>query len=259
MRQRVGGLPGSNGSLSHTPAKDVVEARIQLNVIFVNVVIEVLCAQHLGNSHQLRRNRATHGTVLYTPLLPIHPSCGDKPDRSERGCGGHPVSPPRKLKPETGKRQGSPGWAHLVIVVVAMEKRLLAEDHAGQHAAQAPHVQAVVIHLQKKGEPSMGSSRQTRQLTSSCCAPFHPSPPSGLRQAAAPLPLRFYTPAHDSRPPSFFLSGFLMTVTATSPIIWTFRTLCQGCLARDGLHGLARGPQLLSCDPKGPWLSLSPA
>jgi len=29
-----------------------------------------------------------------------------------------------------------------------MEEGLLSEDHAGQHAAQTPHVQAVVIHLQ---------------------------------------------------------------------------------------------------------------
>lgn len=38
---------------------------------------------------------------------------------------------------------------YLVVVVLAVEKRLLQEDHAGQHAAEAPHVQTVVIHLQK--------------------------------------------------------------------------------------------------------------
>ena len=32
-----------------------------------------------------------------------------------------------------------------------MEERLLPEDHAGQHAAQAPHVQAVVVHLDSRG------------------------------------------------------------------------------------------------------------
>lgn len=43
--------------------------------------------------------------------------------------------------------------AHLVIVIVAVEEGLLPEDHTGQHAAQTPHVQAVVIHLEKpRGE-----------------------------------------------------------------------------------------------------------
>lgn len=40
------------------------------------------------------------------------------------------------------------GDAHeLVIVVVAVEEGLLAEDHGSQHAAQRPHVQRVVVHL----------------------------------------------------------------------------------------------------------------
>ena len=39
---------------------------------------------------------------------------------------------------------------YLVVVVVAVEERLLPEDHAGQHAAQAPHVQTVVIHLEEE-------------------------------------------------------------------------------------------------------------
>ena len=30
---------------------------------------------------------------------------------------------------------------HLVIIVMSMEKRLLAKYHAGKHAAQTPHVQ----------------------------------------------------------------------------------------------------------------------
>jgi len=30
---------------------------------------------------------------------------------------------------------------------MAMKERLLAEYHAGKHAAKAPHVQRVVIHL----------------------------------------------------------------------------------------------------------------
>lgn len=39
---------------------------------------------------------------------------------------------------------------YLVVVVVAVEERLLPEDHAGQHAAQAPHVQTIVIHLEEE-------------------------------------------------------------------------------------------------------------
>ena len=30
---------------------------------------------------------------------------------------------------------------------MAVEERLLAEDHAGKHAAETPHVQRVVVHL----------------------------------------------------------------------------------------------------------------
>lgn len=37
---------------------------------------------------------------------------------------------------------------YLIIVVMTMKERLLSEDHAGKHATQTPHVQAVVIHLQ---------------------------------------------------------------------------------------------------------------
>lgn len=46
--------------------------------------------------------------------------------------------------------------SHLIIVVMAMEKRLLSEYHTSQHATQAPHIQAVIIHLYK--------SRRTIQL-----------------------------------------------------------------------------------------------
>lgn len=40
-----------------------------------------------------------------------------------------------------------PCCMYLVIVVMSMEEGLLPEDHAGQHTAQTPHVQTVVIHL----------------------------------------------------------------------------------------------------------------
>lgn len=36
---------------------------------------------------------------------------------------------------------------YLVIVVMAMEKGLLPENHARQHTTKAPHIQTVVIHL----------------------------------------------------------------------------------------------------------------
>ena len=36
----------------------------------------------------------------------------------------------------------------LVVVVVAVEERLLPENHAGEHAAEAPQVQPVVVLLQ---------------------------------------------------------------------------------------------------------------
>lgn len=39
---------------------------------------------------------------------------------------------------------------HLVVVVLTVEERLLPENHTGQHAAQTPHVQTVVIHLHKR-------------------------------------------------------------------------------------------------------------
>lgn len=41
---------------------------------------------------------------------------------------------------------------YLVIVVMAMEERLLPEDHAGQHAAETPHVQTVIVHLERRYE-----------------------------------------------------------------------------------------------------------
>lgn len=45
------------------------------------------------------------------------------------------------------ERIGKKRLFYLVIVVMTMEERLLPEDHTRQHTAQAPHVEAVVIHL----------------------------------------------------------------------------------------------------------------
>lgn len=41
---------------------------------------------------------------------------------------------------------------YLVVVVVTVKERFLPKDHAGEHATQTPHVQAVVIHLQGGGD-----------------------------------------------------------------------------------------------------------
>lgn len=43
--------------------------------------------------------------------------------------------------------QKRPYSTYLIVVVMTVEERLLSEDHAGEHATQTPHVQAVVIHL----------------------------------------------------------------------------------------------------------------
>lgn len=40
---------------------------------------------------------------------------------------------------------------------MAVEERLLPEDHAGEHAAQTPHVQAVVVHLRATGDVRAGN------------------------------------------------------------------------------------------------------
>lgn len=40
-----------------SPAQDVIETWIQFNVVFVNVVIQIFCSQHLGYPHQLGTNR----------------------------------------------------------------------------------------------------------------------------------------------------------------------------------------------------------
>lgn len=53
----------------------------------------------------------------------------------------------------------TPDSAYLIIVVMTMKERFLSEDHAGEHATQTPHIQAVVIHLQMK-------KRDVRSLTS---------------------------------------------------------------------------------------------
>ena len=46
-----------------------------------------------------------------------------------------------------GRTQNARDLDQLVVVVVAVEEGLLAEDHRGQHAPQGPHVQRIVVHL----------------------------------------------------------------------------------------------------------------
>lgn len=47
---------------------------------------------------------------------------------------------------------------YLVVVVLSVKERLLQEDHAGQHAAQTPHVQTVVVHLETEDHRGKFSS-----------------------------------------------------------------------------------------------------
>lgn len=44
------------------PSEDVIEPWIQFNVVLVNVVVEVLGAEHFCNSHQLR-DRQNNSTI----------------------------------------------------------------------------------------------------------------------------------------------------------------------------------------------------
>lgn len=55
----------------------------------------------------------------------------------------------------TGENRG----LYLIIVVMTVEERLLPEDHARQHAAQAPHIQTVVVHLKHKTSVSSSVDR----------------------------------------------------------------------------------------------------
>ena len=69
------------------PPEDIVEARIQVNLILFEVLKQFVRAEDFGDAHQL------------------------------------------------------------IVIVVSVEEGLLAEYHAGHHAAQTPHVQGIVVHL----------------------------------------------------------------------------------------------------------------
>ena len=77
-------VPGFLGVLPN----HIVVLLIESHIILVNVSVELICAEHLGNLHEL------------------------------------------------------------VVVVLALEEWLLLEDHTGEHAAEGPDVQRVVIGLQ---------------------------------------------------------------------------------------------------------------
>mmetsp|Transcript_51395 Transcript_51395/g.111835 ORF Transcript_51395/g.111835 Transcript_51395/m.111835 type:complete len:285 (-) Transcript_51395:240-1094(-) len=74
--------------LAHVPAEQTVKVRVELQVVLVEVIEELVGAEHLCDLDQL------------------------------------------------------------VVVVVPVKKGLLAEDHAGKHAAERPHVERVVVVLQ---------------------------------------------------------------------------------------------------------------
>ena len=43
----------TTGQLKQLPAEDVVESRVKVYLIFVDVFKQFVCAEHLGNAHQL--------------------------------------------------------------------------------------------------------------------------------------------------------------------------------------------------------------
>lgn len=55
----------------------------------------------------------------------------------------------------------APFCFYLVIVVMTMEEGLLPEDHASQHTAKAPHIQAVIIHLRERETHTQCFKRST--------------------------------------------------------------------------------------------------
>jgi len=81
------GVHKSLPPLLRVSAENVIKARIELNVVLLNVLEELVGAEHLGDSHQL------------------------------------------------------------IVVVMAVKEWLFSEDQARQHAAEAPHVERVVVVL----------------------------------------------------------------------------------------------------------------
>lgn len=55
-----------------SPAQDVIETWVQLNVVFVNVVIQIFCPQHLGYPHQLGTNKKQVTAVKVWQYQSLH-------------------------------------------------------------------------------------------------------------------------------------------------------------------------------------------
>lgn len=56
---------------------------------------------------------------------------------------------------------------------MTVKERFLSEDHAGEHATQTPHVQAVVIHLQITEGDEKAWTVQTNSLFFNIINPKH--------------------------------------------------------------------------------------
>lgn len=48
---------------TYSPSQDVIEARFQLDVVFVDVIVEVFSSEDFGYSHQLHGDEK-HGNVV---------------------------------------------------------------------------------------------------------------------------------------------------------------------------------------------------
>lgn len=99
-------------------SQQVLEAWVQFDVVFPQVAEQLVRPQDLGDSDQLNHenkserveNSNCEMVCLFVFFLFL--------------C-----------------------WSNLIVVVLSVEEGLFLKDHTGQHAAQAPHVQTVVIHL----------------------------------------------------------------------------------------------------------------
>jgi len=59
------------GQLKQLPAEDVVESRVKVYLIFVDVFKQFVCAEHLGNAHQLTHTHKSVGVQLHTSAVNV--------------------------------------------------------------------------------------------------------------------------------------------------------------------------------------------
>lgn len=97
-------------------SQQVLEAWVQFDVVFPQVAKQLVRPQDLGDSDQLNHENKSERVENSNCEMFFFPS----------GCF---------------------CWSNLIVVVLSVEEGLFLKDHTGQHAAQAPHVQTVVIHL----------------------------------------------------------------------------------------------------------------